>query len=88
MNKRSLVLLLVGTIATLTALLSFDRLRNSACENAGGAWNSASRVCTAGGHSVALPLSALSYIEPLLLGLVVGFMLLRVYALVTGRRHA
>jgi hypothetical protein len=87
MNRRSLILLLIGVIASLAGMLGAMRVRSGRCEALGGTWDDAARACRvpagAAGETAGQVISA--YLLGLVLALVVAFMLWRVLLFVTGR---
>jgi hypothetical protein len=85
MNRRSIIMMLIGAIATLTGLAVTALLRQRRCEGAGGRWSVASREClTATGEQVDVA-ATMDGVIGLLAALVLGFMLFRVLLFVMGR---
>jgi hypothetical protein len=86
MNRRSIITVLIGIIATLTGFMVTVLLRQRRCDGAGGQWAPATRECvlTSGER---LDVAAISDV---ILGVVVvlglAFMLFRVLLFVMGRK--
>ena len=87
MNRRSLILLLIGVIASLAGMLAATRIRTGRCAALGGRWSDVERACQvaagAPGESAGQITSA--YLLGLVIAVVVGFMLWRMFLFVTGR---
>jgi hypothetical protein len=86
-NRRSLIVLLIGVLASLLGLLAATRLRARRCDSLGGAWDDARRSCRlpAGvvGESTLQTLGA--YALGAAIAVLVAFMLWRAYLAATGR---
>ncbi len=76
MNRRSLIQILIGVIASLAALTVVTAVREDRCLDAGGKWVAATRACV--GPDGPLPVSRGSdVILAIAIGLVIAFMLYR-----------
>lgn len=86
-RTRLLVPLLIGVLATLTALLAGDFLRRDACLGAGGSWQAVERSCTlptgAGRPWMA---GSLAYLATAPLGLLAAVFLWRTYTFFASGR--
>jgi len=87
MNRRSLVLMLVGAIAALSGLLVFVLFRDNRCTSAGGTWE-ASTGCTlpAGVDPTAADVGITGCLGALAVAFLAGAMLLRIILRLTERR--
>jgi len=86
-NRRSLIVLLIGVLASILGLLAATRLRARRCDSLGGTWDDARRSChLPAGIAGETTLQTLgSYTLGAALAVLVAFMLWRAYLAVTGR---
>jgi hypothetical protein len=86
-NRRSLISLLIGVLASIVGLLAAVRIRSNRCSGMGGRWDDAKRLCVVpdgtAGESATQVMT--SYLLGAVVALVAGFMLWRVMLFVTGR---
>lgn len=76
MNRRSLVQLLIGAIATIGALMTLNGIRQDRCLDAGGQWLAVGRTCT--GPNGPLPVGRASdVVAAIVVGALLAFMLHR-----------
>lgn len=76
---RRLVPLLIGVIASLSALWTADALRADACLDAGGRWDAGTRACAAAAGRAAPALGARPYAVAALVGVALLVVLWRTY---------
>jgi hypothetical protein len=85
MNRRSLIQLLIGIIATIAGLAALNAIRQDRCLDAGGRWMAAARSCV--GPSGPLSVSrGTDVIAAIVIGVLLAFMLMR--ASTFARRRA
>jgi hypothetical protein len=85
-NRRSLISLLIGVLASIVGMLAAVRIRSNRCAGMGGTWNDAQRVCAVpGGNGETAIQVVTAYLLGVVVALVAGFMLWRVMLFVTGR---
>ena len=85
MNRQSVIVILIGAIASLSGLATTDLLRKRRCGELSGAWDGATRTCTlATGGSEGTWTAGIVLIGFLILA-AVGFTLYRGYLFATGR---
>jgi hypothetical protein len=86
-NRRSLIALLIGVLASILGLLAATRLRARRCGSLGGTWDDARRSCSlpagVAGDSMLQTLG--SYALGAAIAVLVAFMLWRAYLAATGR---
>ncbi len=84
MNRRSLIQILIGVIASLAALTIVTAVREDRCLDAGGKWIAATRACV--GPEGPLPVSRASdVILAIVIGVVLAFMLYRASTFASAR---
>lgn len=90
MNRRSLITMLIGVLASIAGLLAATRLRAGRCLERGGQWDDARRACrvAAGVAPETTAQVASAYLVGLLVAVVAGFMLWRLYRLAIGEGPA
>ena len=85
MNRQSVIIILIGAIATFAGLATTDLLRDRRCGELQGMWTAAARECVlASGNSVST-WNLTIVMAGVLVGAGVGFMLYRGYLFATGR---
>jgi hypothetical protein len=85
MNRQSLIIILIGAIATFSGLATTDLLRSRRCTELEGMWTATTRECVLqSGHSAGT-WSAGIVLAGILIAGAVGFMLYRGYQFATGR---
>lgn len=87
MNRRSLILLLIGVLASILGMLAATRIRARRCAALDGQWDEVARRCVlpAGTAGETLPQLLTAYLLGLVLAAIVAFMLWRVFLFATGR---
>lgn len=85
MNRRSIIVLLIGAIAALAGFGSATALRTRRCRRLGGQWDPASRSCATDTGAVLDATSLLDAAAGVLITILVVFMLFRALMFVTGR---
>ena len=87
MNRRSIILLLMGVIASLAGMLGAMRIRARRCASLGGTWDDVERACrvAAGAPGETAGQITSAYLLGFVLAAVVAFMLWRMFLFVTGR---
>lgn len=88
MNRQSIIMILIGAIATLSGLAVFDYLRGRRCAELSGAWDGASRTCRLGTGDAAGTITLLAVVGGLVVALAAGFMLYRVLTFALGRHRS
>ena len=84
MNRRSLIQILIGAIATLGSLAALMVVRQNRCVAAGGQWSVAERVCTGPTGPIAVAEPA-DFAVALVVGALLAFMLYRASTFATRR---
>lgn len=85
MNRRSIITMLIGAIATLTGFAVTALLRQRRCEGAGGRWTPSSRECVSvTGEPMHVGVLT-DVVLGILVAIVLAFMLFRVLLFVMGR---
>lgn len=85
MTRRSIIIVLIGAIATLAGFATPALLRQRRCTGLGGAWRSGTREClTAGGEAIEVATSS-DVVIGVVVTVALGFMLFRVLLFVMGR---
>jgi hypothetical protein len=82
---RQLAPVLIGVIASVSALWTASTLRAAACADAGGRWDAAARACAAGAGGAAPDLGVRPYALAALVGVVLLVVLWRAYTFVLLR---
>ena len=85
MNRRSLIQLLIGVIAAVAGLATMTLVRQNRCLDAGGSWNTTTRVCLGPDGPVTVA-QASDMTVAVVIGLLVAFVLHRVSTF--ANRHA
>jgi hypothetical protein len=85
MNRQSIIVIIIGAVATLSGLAATDLLRKRRCGEFEGIWAAAVRECRLPSGEAVGTLTAGTAIIGLLIGVAVGFMLYRGYLYATGR---
>lgn len=85
MNRRSIITMLIGAIATLTGFAVTALLRQRRCEGGGGQWTSATRECVMASGDRLDVAAFTDIVIGIGVALVLVFMLFRVLQFVMGR---
>ncbi len=85
MNRRSIILLLIGTIAAIAGFAVPAYLRQRRCAAAGGRWDNAARQCAASDGGVVEVASGTDILVGALVAVALAFMLFRMFLFATGR---
>lgn len=83
--RRSIIVILIGTIATLAGLATIDLLRERRCVELAGTWLSTTRRCALPTGETIGTGSALMFASGLVVAIGVGFVLYRAMLFVTGQ---
>ena len=84
MNRRSLIQILIGVIATLASLGSLMVVRQNRCVAAGGQWSVAERTCAGPNGPIAVAQPA-DFAVAIAVGALLAFMLYRLSTFATRR---
>lgn len=89
MDRRSLITILVGVLATLSGFATTAMLRQTRCADAGGQWRAAAKQCVLPSGGLVPVDRATDMLWGIGLALALGFMLFRIVLFATGRarRH-
>lgn len=85
MNRRSLIQLLIGVIATMAGLAALNAIRQDRCLDAGGQWMAAARSCVGPGGPLSVARGS-DVIAAIVIAVLLAFMLQR--ASMFARRRA
>ena len=87
MNRRSLILLLIGVLASLLGMLAATRIRARRCAALDGQWDEVARRCVLppGTPGETLSQSLTAYLLGLVIAAMIAFMLWRIFLFATGR---
>lgn len=85
MNRRSLIQLLIGIIATMAGLAALNAVRQDRCLDAGGQWTAATRACVGPDGPLSVARGS-DVIVAIAIGVLLAFMLYR--ASTFARRRA
>ena len=87
MNRRSIILMLIGVIASIVGLLTANSIRSMRCADIGGQWDTARRSCrvAAGMTGESATQVGTAYLIAAAVALLSGFLLYRVFLVATGR---
>lgn len=88
MNRQSIIVILIGAIATLAGFGTVDYLRKQRCVELEGIWTPALRECRLASGETTGTLTAISALLGVGIAVAVGFTLYRAYTFATGRAHA
>ena len=84
MNRQSIIVILIGAIASFSGLATTDLLRSRRCREQLGTWTQAARECTLSSGTADTWTAGIA-VAGLLIAAGVGFMLYRAYQFATGR---
>ena len=84
MNRRSLIQLLIGVMATVAGLAAMTLVRQNRCLEAGGAWTIDERICR-GPDGPIVVAQATDILLGVVIGLLLAFMLYRASTFATRR---
>ena len=85
MNRQSVIIILIGAIATFSGLATTDLLRSRRCGDLQGMWTAAARECVLPSGSATNTWTVGIGFAGVLIAAGVGFMLYRGYLFATGR---
>lgn len=85
MNRRSIIVVLIGMIAGIAGLTTVAYLRHKRCTGAGGQWDSATRRCQLPDGSIVDVMAVSDILFGVLVALALGFMLFRMFLFAIGR---
>jgi hypothetical protein len=85
MNRQSVIIILIGALATFAGLATTDLLRDRRCVDLQGIWNVAARECVLASGNSANTWNLTIVLAGILIAAGVGFMLYRGYLYATGR---
>ena len=85
MNRQSIIVILIGAIASLSGFATVDYFRRERCAELHGTWASALRECRLATGETTGTLTAMSVVLGVAIAAAVGFTLYRAYLFVTGR---
>lgn len=88
MNRQSLIVILIGAIATLSGFATVDYLRKQRCGDLQGIWTPALRECRLPSGETTGTMTIVSALIGLAIAAAVGFTLYRAYMYATGRARA
>ena len=85
MNRQSIIVILIGAIASLAGFWTFDVMRGRRCAELGGTWTSAARQCQlASGETVGVT-TLVAAAAGLAVAALAGVTLYRAYTFAIGR---
>jgi cytochrome c biogenesis protein CcdA len=85
MNRRSLIIVLIGMLAGFSGLATVGVLRQNRCKGLGGEWQSAVRACALEDGGTAEISRTSDFLLGALVAIGLGFMLFRMFLYATGR---
>jgi hypothetical protein len=85
MNRRSIIVVLIGMIAGIAGFASVAYLRQRRCVGASGTWDNAVRRCTLPDGMVTEVARTSDIVVGSLIALALGFMLFRMFLFAIGR---
>ena len=85
MNRQSIIVIIIGAIATLCGLATVDYFRRRRCGELEGTWTASLRECRLETGEAVGTLTAGSAILGVVLAVAVAFTLYRAYLFATGR---
>lgn len=88
MNRQSIIVILIGAIATLSGFATVDYLRKQRCGELEGIWTPALRECRLPSGEPTGTMTVAAALLGVGIALAVGFTLYRAYMFATGRARA
>jgi hypothetical protein len=85
MNRRSLIVVLIGMITGVSGFATVALLRQSRCKGMGGQWTAQAGHCTLPDGATAHVSNATDILAGAVVGVLLGFMLFRMFLYATGR---
>lgn len=85
MNRQSLIVIIIGAIASLSGFWTFDFFRARRCAELGGTWAAAARQCRLPTGEVPGTASIMAVLAGALVAAMLGITLYRAYIFATGR---
>jgi hypothetical protein len=85
MNRQSIIVILMGAIATLSGLTATDLLRKRRCGELQGIWTAATRECMLASGEAERTMTVGIALAGVVIGAGLGFTLYRAYLFATGR---
>lgn len=85
MNRQSIIIILIGAIASLSGFATIDYFRRRRCAELEGAWTAAVRECRLASGEAAGTFTIGGALVGVVIAIAVGFTLYRAYMFATGR---
>lgn len=85
MNRRSLIVVLIGMIAGIAGFATIALLRQNRCKDMGGNWSAQARSCQLADGLAGNVSNPSDLLAGAVVAVVLGFMLFRMFLYATGR---
>lgn len=85
MNRRSIIILLIGVIAALAGSLAAAFLKQNRCASNGGQWQADTQLCRLPTGETVSTAAMTDALVGIFVAVVLGFMLFRIFLFASGR---